>query len=358
MASVSRTPRLGWMHTPNTEILYERQEFRVPVRFSSAGLRDREYAIRKPPGTFRIAWLGDSFVEALQVPLDSCAAKRLEAALAPLSSQRIEVLNFGVSGYGTCQQLLLLEDLALRFEPDLVLAQYYFNDLDDDRRFGACSLDATGALQVAPARALSLRTRTIDGLKSFLYRHCHLWMFVSTRRPRWAPAPVAQPAAAAPRAGEAGGLPVPSCPGRHRSLEWSVTLRDLPPATATAVEQHAAIWERMAERCRAHGARFAAILGVSRTQTEAAIYAQTLHDTGCLADAHDIDLPPARLAAAAGRRGVPVIDLGPAFRRATAGGDTLHFRIDGHWSAAGHRVAAAAVCDALRARGILDFVQP
>src|SRR5262245_12625129 len=68
LASISRSPRLGWMHKPNSEFVYERSEFRVPVRFSSAGLRDREYPFAKPPGTLRIAWLGDSFVEALQVP--------------------------------------------------------------------------------------------------------------------------------------------------------------------------------------------------------------------------------------------------------------------------------------------------
>src|SRR5215831_19042426 len=81
LSAVSRSPRLGWTHKPNTRFVYERSEFRVPVQFSSAGLRDREFALAKPPGTYRIALLGDSFVEALQVPLDSCAAKRLESAL-------------------------------------------------------------------------------------------------------------------------------------------------------------------------------------------------------------------------------------------------------------------------------------
>jgi hypothetical protein len=364
MASVARSPRLGWMHKPNTEMVYERREFRVPVRFSSFGLRDREYPLQKPPGTLRIAWLGDSFVEALQVPLDSCATERLEARLAATAGRRSEVLNFGVSGYGTCQQLLLLEEMALRFEPDLVLAQYYFNDLDDDRKLGMCGLDAEGALVVTPAAQLTLVTRLTSATKSFLYRHSHLWMFVSTRQRRTVrPGGRAETAAdaampAVPLYDEAGGVPVPSCPGRHKSFEWFLTLHDLPAETQRALDQHAAIWERMAARCRARGARFVGIIGVSRTQIEPEVYAKTLRDTGCRAAAHDWDLAPARLKAAAAARGVEVIDLLPAFRAATAAGETLHFRIDGHWNAAGNRVAAAAVCDTLRQRGILEPVQP
>lgn len=94
------------------------------------------------------------------------------------------------------------------------------------------------------------------------------------------------------------------------------------------------------------------ILGVSKTQLDSGIYAQTLAEMGCDAAAHDVDLPPARLAAAARARGVEVVDLLPAFRAAVVAAP-LHFRFDGHWNATGHRVAAVALYDALVARGTL-----
>jgi len=50
-----------------------------------------------------------------------------------------------------------------------------------------------------------------------------------------------------------------------------------------------------------------------------------------------------------------VFDLQPAFQE-HARREPLHFRWDGHWTAAGHRVAARALCDGLVRRGILSDV--
>jgi hypothetical protein len=44
-----------------------RSEGEAYVRINSRGLRDREHDVEKPAGTLRIAVIGDSFAEALQV---------------------------------------------------------------------------------------------------------------------------------------------------------------------------------------------------------------------------------------------------------------------------------------------------
>src|SRR4051812_26091528 len=53
---------------PNVKGWY-RKEGESYVVINSDGLRDREHSIEKPPGTFRIAIIGDSYAEALQVPV-------------------------------------------------------------------------------------------------------------------------------------------------------------------------------------------------------------------------------------------------------------------------------------------------
>ncbi len=121
-------PFIGWKHTPNLQwpwagnYWYQR-DFRLDIRNNSLGFRDSEHAFTKPDSVIRIAMLGDSFIEALQVPLEKTAGFLLEkkldaAATARGESKKCEVLNFGVSGHGVGQYLLTWEHYASKFKPD------------------------------------------------------------------------------------------------------------------------------------------------------------------------------------------------------------------------------------------------
>jgi hypothetical protein len=105
------------------------RDFSVDLVTNSHGFRDRERSVTKPTGTIRLALLGDSFVEAIQVPLDITAGGLLERRLnAPVEAAhspagpRYEVLNFGISNYGVGQYLLPWEAYASAFSPDYVFA--------------------------------------------------------------------------------------------------------------------------------------------------------------------------------------------------------------------------------------------
>jgi hypothetical protein len=108
------------------------------VKVNSRGLRDREHAFPKPSGVYRIAVLGDSYAEALQVGVEETfwwrLAERLEACgFQP--GKRIEAVNFGVSGYGTAQELLTLRHRAWEYSPDLVLLAFFpGNDVRNNSR--------------------------------------------------------------------------------------------------------------------------------------------------------------------------------------------------------------------------------
>ncbi len=122
---------------PGKEGWYQK-EGKAFLRINSLGYRDNEHEVAKPAGTYRIAVLGDSFTEARQVALEDTFPSLLGQELgtcAGLSGRRVEVLNFGVGGYGTAQQLLTLRKDALRFAPDLVLLAFFpGNDLQDNSR--------------------------------------------------------------------------------------------------------------------------------------------------------------------------------------------------------------------------------
>jgi lysophospholipase L1-like esterase len=108
------------------------------TRINSHGYRDRDRALSKPPGVYRIATLGDSFTEARQVPMDKTFTSLAEEELNrnhSLGERQVEVLNFGIGGIGTAQELLLLRERVWKFDPDMIVLQFYAgNDLFNNHR--------------------------------------------------------------------------------------------------------------------------------------------------------------------------------------------------------------------------------
>lgn len=96
---------------------------------NSLGFRDREHAVAKPAGTFRIAIVGDSVAHGQGVAPDEALGRVLERELAA-RGKPVEVMVFATTGYSTGQERALL-DIAYRFGPDLVLWTYVFNDPAD-----------------------------------------------------------------------------------------------------------------------------------------------------------------------------------------------------------------------------------
>ncbi len=98
------------------------------------GLRDRDFATAKPADTVRILALGDSVTYGFSLPAEETFAKRLEARLnEDGGSRRYEVLNLGVGGYNTLQELAQLERKGRKYDPDLVLVVYTLNDVLDSK---------------------------------------------------------------------------------------------------------------------------------------------------------------------------------------------------------------------------------
>jgi len=120
-------PFVGTALTPGMEG-WQRDEGKAYVRVSSQGLRDHEHSVAKPAGTYRIAILGDSYAEAMQVDEDrafwALLPKKLEACRFA-AGKHVETINFGVSGYGTGNELMMLQTRVWPFQPDMVLLAFF-----------------------------------------------------------------------------------------------------------------------------------------------------------------------------------------------------------------------------------------
>lgn len=117
-------PNLGWSHIPKAHGTVESTDYSIEAVINGHGLRDREYSYSRVPGKKRVLVLGDSFVWGLGVGLDQTFSKRLEALLTDT-----EVINAGVPGYSTDQELLWLERQGTKYKPDLVIVMIYWDDL-------------------------------------------------------------------------------------------------------------------------------------------------------------------------------------------------------------------------------------
>lgn len=93
--------------------------------------RDYYYTPEKAPGVFRIIVVGDSFTFGGKMHFDDNFCKRLERMLNLNDHQRkVEVLNWGVSGYSSLQEVELVREAVSRFQPDLVVVQITLNDAE------------------------------------------------------------------------------------------------------------------------------------------------------------------------------------------------------------------------------------
>lgn len=123
---------LGCVHIPGKLVTWRLEGFSRDY-LSPQGLRDVSHELKAAPNTFRIALLGDSATEGLQVPLAETFPRLLEAKLnadakEKGSVQRFEVINFGCSSYSTGQEVLTYEKYIRAYKPNLVMAMYTRGD--------------------------------------------------------------------------------------------------------------------------------------------------------------------------------------------------------------------------------------
>ncbi len=121
----SANPTLMWEYKANAEHKY--------IKTNRYGFRDRDSAgPKKPEGTFRVGFLGDSVVQGFGVEKpEEVLVRRLEAALSErLAEPVVETLNFGVDGYNTVQVAELLRAKVIRFSLDEVVYLMCLNDFD------------------------------------------------------------------------------------------------------------------------------------------------------------------------------------------------------------------------------------
>lgn len=109
---------------------------KTTIRINQDGFRDLDYPLKKGNNTYRIAVIGDSFTFGQGVELNQTYPKQLEFLLnANSNNTHYEIMNFGVPGYNTFQEVQFLKDKALKYNPNMVIVGYLSNDIIDEKLF-------------------------------------------------------------------------------------------------------------------------------------------------------------------------------------------------------------------------------
>jgi hypothetical protein len=351
-------PIFGWTLEPGASYTTYVPE-PIHVVYSSGGWRDNERS-EQPGHAPRIAVLGDSFVEAYSVDREDAFSTNLEVRAAE-TGRDIEVLNFGVGGYGTLQEYLVFTEVARRYEPNLVLLGFH---LGNDVRNNALTLEsivntgrakvtsrpfltpgAEGDWAVTPVDIDEAR-RTYDAERARRERwplraarkSVSLRLMGRAARRIWG---AISPGAAAPTSDTGVAT-------RGDLSLYGVHFCEEPTEITAAWTLTARILKRLRDDVHATGAALAvftvpAVEEVNRSAMQSAMTRAADAERICLEGAPGYD----RLAAILEELEIFEIDLLPDFRTASERGRTELFRKEGHWSPAGHALAAERVLGAI-----------
>jgi lysophospholipase L1-like esterase len=318
------------------------------VEVNSVGFRDREHALLKPADARRVVLLGDSFLEAIQVPFDSSVPPLLENRLQGRTGPT-ELINLSVSGTGTAREYLALRKYGLLYKPDLVLLFFVANDVSDNSKrlqglpylpyprttpSGDLARDESGRPLFTPFADQNSR---LSSVTSLFRNHSKAYRFVREA--------------------------IDNSPGLN-GLLYSLKLVSTPPETVNApasdnfgfyeiyrVEPKPA-WEeawRLTEQMMlatrdlafANDAKFGVVLIPAFWEVDSGRWNEALMQLPLMRTAQlDLELPSKRLTHFLTAHNIPVIDLLPEFRARASSMPPLYISNDAHWTADGHKLAA------------------
>lgn len=203
-------------------------ENRARIETNRLGLRDKPLEITKPAGQQRVALVGDSFAEALQVNLEETYQAIVEKILNS-ATRDIELINLGLAGATPAVQLVRARTRGLPFQPDVFLFMTNFADFnvesEDDTHFPAYVVQADGHAVLKygfrDSRIFKLRMSAVGRTGYWILDHSRLVTLINNRKNQ-----------GDARASNYVPPPPPSCERQRDSA--IALLRDSIPATLSA----------------------------------------------------------------------------------------------------------------------------
>lgn len=140
-------PTRGWTYRPH----WTEQDGGRVVHLNSKGLRNPEISKRKSPDEQRIVFLGDSVTAALRVEEREGFVRRVERlASGDPRARRVTTISCAVTGYAPWQELDLLHEECMAYQPDVVLQVFCLNDVVERYQLARYGGDTRGLKPATP----------------------------------------------------------------------------------------------------------------------------------------------------------------------------------------------------------------
>ena len=154
---------------PESSYRHKSADGKWDFRINKNGFRsDAEYNYDKPKDVKRILLLGDSFTFGFEVNVEETFGYVLEQYLNE-NGQKFEVINAGVSGFGTAEELAFFENEGMKYDPDYVILGFFVNDYHNNIMSNLYDIEEGKVIVNSHEYLPAIKTRNL--LNSFgLYR--------------------------------------------------------------------------------------------------------------------------------------------------------------------------------------------
>jgi hypothetical protein len=306
---------VGWLRRPNIDGSVNTGEGAIRLIADADGFRVGK---RGRVDGLPILFLGDSFIEALQVEYEQTVTHLLESELPARIGQPVAVRNAGVGGYGPSHYYLRARSLLPRDKYRVVVTAIFAGNDAQPRRFDYFPPRNAEQRRFRLPRRFD-KAEYVDAVlgptNDFLEERSHL--YVMTRK-------------------------------RLDNVRMKVGLHPLDfPREFMRSEQTSQRWDVTADIChdirelaKRSGARALFVLIPTDFQVDEATFTAYVNGFGIDPTAVDLDQPIRRLLEEFAERDLDVVNALPKFRELSDAGKVLYGDIDPHLSPEGHRALA------------------
>jgi GDSL-like Lipase/Acylhydrolase family len=307
---------------------------------NSQGFRDRERAVQRTSPAPRIVALGDSFTYGAGVSYDQTFVTQLEQGMQR-EFPGAEVINLGVPGWETPEEVHLLKIYGIKFQPDLVILNFFIGNDIMRRRGVYLEEPIVVAGQSYYVHAIGNRLHdTLSPDRWYLYHDVNYLLTVGSNR--------LQRLGATQK--EDIGTGIPWKPKREY-------LKDIDERSEVYLREHTPVFEEHWTRTRMaletmrqflaeRRIRMMLILIPAQEQVDEHLRGELMAALGTDPARYDFEKPQRVLTQWGLQHGVMVVDLLPGFQQPDPAG--FYFQNDMHWNVAGHALAATNILPILK----------